>query len=78
MCFNLKNKKYCIENKEYGRDEYMKLKAGFITGRYSDTQVLFDKFLKERIKSIKICAYSRVSGLFGEYIVNSKIAQKMF
>jgi hypothetical protein len=52
LCSNLRNKSYCILNKQYGKEEYEKLKGEYIGDSFSkreNTEKLFKKLKLESI-----------------------------
>jgi len=44
MCWNLRNKKYCIENKEYSKEEYAKRIVEYQLGSFQAIELLREKF----------------------------------
>ncbi|MBU0667489.1 hypothetical protein KJ951_02325 [Patescibacteria group bacterium] len=46
MCWNLRHKEYCIENKQYSKEEYEKIMAGINIGSYSQYQKYKKQYLE--------------------------------
>ena len=44
MCWNLRNKKYCIRNKQYSKEEYEKELSKIDFGSYKNVKILKDEF----------------------------------
>jgi hypothetical protein len=78
-CINLRNKKYCIENVQYSKEDYEKTKKGLDFGSY---KVLID--FKNKYKSFILKYPYKYSGIFksidctGDNIVNSKNLKNCF
>lgn len=72
-CAGLRNKKYCVENKQYSKEEYEKIKAAI---NFCDPQQL--RALKERLKKIKLTSphhympSKNVQNVSGSHIYNCK------
>jgi hypothetical protein len=72
-CTNLRNKKYCIFNKEYSKEEYFKLFSKFNLGSNKSILEIKEKISNFWIKSIrKFMQGHRNVNVSGEYINNSK------
>ncbi|HLC94879.1 MAG TPA: hypothetical protein VJH89_00175, partial [Patescibacteria group bacterium] len=74
MCSNLRNKRYCIRNQQYGKDEYFKkLKEEFDFGSYRKLTAF-----KKEFETMAIFAIHRFSDLLnctnstGDMIMNTK------
>lgn len=79
LSFNLRNKQYYIENKQYSREEYMKRKEDFFTGSYEGQKKLFEKFLIMRTS--RVVKYARIingQATSGDLIFNSKNCQNSY
>ncbi|MEK7548258.1 MAG: hypothetical protein AAB540_05165 [Patescibacteria group bacterium] len=78
-CSNLRNQSFCIENKKYEKNEYFRKKAQMFTGRHSDFDLMFRRFLEMR--GSRIVKYAHNVGCencVGDYIKNSKNCTKCF
>jgi len=74
-CANLKNKEYCIFNKQYSKEDYFKELEKMDFGSYKTTSSLKAKFFE----FLKTIPYKFISGkqnynVSGDYIYNSKNA----
>ena len=73
MCWNLRQKEYCIENKQYTKEEYEKMLASYDTGSYKN----LEKY-KMRYKDLVLQAVRRHMEIIdsedctGDYIYNCK------
>lgn len=79
LCINLRNKQYCIENKEYSREDYFNIKKSLITGSSKKRNELFEKF-----KAMRQCRVTRAThtvnceNCTGDYLKNSKNCQNCY
>ncbi len=70
---NLRNKSYCIENKQYSKEEYLKKKAELVTGSYENQQALWKRFQKMRSQRVVLFAHIlNGENVSGELIFHSK------
>ncbi|MEK7672906.1 MAG: hypothetical protein AAB373_03405 [Patescibacteria group bacterium] len=79
LCFNLKNQKFCIENKQYSKEEYFEMQAKLINGSKETQRNLFSKFVVNRKN--KITKYAHVvncQDCSGDYLKNSKNCKLCF
>lgn len=79
LCFNLKNQKFCIGNKQFSKEEYFSRKKGLIDGSFKGYAKLFGEFLEKR--SLVVKKYAHMVGCQdceGDYIVDSKNCTKCF
>jgi len=78
-CVNLRNKKYCIFNKEYKKEEYLEKIKSFNLGSYKNLQKIkkevYEFWMKFPNKFIQGFQNTSVSG---NYIENSKEVYKSF
>ncbi|PIQ78621.1 hypothetical protein COV82_00470 [Candidatus Peregrinibacteria bacterium CG11_big_fil_rev_8_21_14_0_20_46_8] len=58
MSFNLRNRQYVIENKQYTKEEYFRRKAELMNGSYTTQQQLWEEFKKKRQE--RIVKYARI------------------
>ena len=78
-CVNLRNKKYCIWNKEYSKEEYQKEIKNWDLGSYKNIEKARKKFLELYYKTPRRFALIKNSeNVTGEDIVNSKNCQTCF
>lgn len=73
LCTNLVQKFYCIENKQYSKEEYFEKKKEFIMGSFKESSQLFEKFLQ--IRTQRIVKFSHMMNCInssGDYLKNSK------
>lgn len=79
FCCNLQNKSYCIENKQYTKEEYFKKKAEILDGSYANQQKNWEKFKKLRADRIVKYAHIMASeNCTGDYMKNSKSCENCF
>jgi hypothetical protein len=52
MCSNLRNKKYCIRNKQYTKEKYKEEIVNLITGKNSDINNFNNEFQELKLKAI--------------------------
>lgn len=79
LCFNLSNKSYCIENKQYSKEEYFAKKSELITGGFEKQQKLYKRFLELRKKRIvKYAHIVNAENSTGDYVINSKNCTNCF
>lgn len=79
LSFDMQNQEYCIENKKYPREEYLKRKSELITGKLSDTQKLLARFKEMRGKRIvKNGHIVSCQDCTGDYLKHSKNCTKCF
>jgi len=73
MCSNLRDKSYCILNKQYTREEYMEQYKDFIKNlstEFDKFRNYFTKIKKEAVK--KYCNNLQIENCIGDYIFKSK------
>lgn len=73
LCSNLKNASYCIRNKHYSKEEYLKLKDELITGSSVQRQALLNELVE--LKKSRVVKYAHVlncQDCEGEYLQNCK------
>lgn len=79
LCTNLVQKSYCIDNKQYSREEYLNKKNELIDGSYLKLEKLFEKFIKLRSdRFVKFSHIVNCQNSRGDYIVNSKNCDNCF
>jgi len=79
MCSNLRNKNFCIRNKQYKKEEYQKMIEGYNLSSYSNFQnfqVEFKKLIKTSIH--KFANIIKSLDVDGDYIKNSKNVHHSF
>jgi hypothetical protein len=73
LCTNLIRKSYCIENKQYSKEEYFEKKKELIDGSSSKLKKLFEKFLQLRAgRIVKFSHTVNCENCTGDYLKNSK------
>lgn len=73
LCTNLVQKQYCIENKQYSKEEYFEKKKELINGSSSKSKKLFENFLQLRTKRVvKFSHTVNCQNCTGDYLKNSK------
>ena len=79
MCFNLRNKNYCIRNKQYSREDYIKIINDFNLGSFVNIKQFkneFGKLIKNGIHKYTNITNSVNSS--GDNILNSRNAKISF
>ena len=78
-CSSLKNKKYCVFNKEYDKETYFEIKKLLLSGSFTARQKLYEKY-KNFTKGIpkKFIHEIRTENVSGDYIFNSKNVHNSF
>ncbi len=73
LCTNLVNKSYCIDNKQYSKEEYFQKKQEFLDGTFSKQQDNFERL--RQLMGQRIVKYAHIvssQNCTGDYIKNSK------
>lgn len=73
LCTHLVQKSYCIENRQYSREEYFEKKKKLLNGSYLNSKNLFEGFL--RLRASRLVKFSHMINCVnctGEYMKNSK------
>lgn len=80
MCWGLRNKEYCIENKQYTKEEYEKIMKSFDLGSFENY-----KKLQQRFKDVvgqnaphRFAIIDQSENCTGDYIIQSKNTQDSF
>lgn len=73
LCSNLRNKNYCIENKEYSKEEYLEKLASFEINKRSNVDELRNKFAQLKLSAIrKENNNQKTEDCTGDYLVECK------
>ena len=73
FCANLRQKEYCIFNKQYTKEEYLKLVGKYLDGSYSAAQSAIQEFENFLLTQQRRFAYFvNTENCTGDYIVESK------
>lgn len=73
LCANLHQKSYCIENKQYSREEYMAKKKELLIGSRENQKILYEKFMQMRAtRIVKNMHLLSCENCIGDYMKNSK------
>ncbi len=79
MCFGLRNKRYCIKNVEYTKEEYEKILSEINFSSRETRNKMFEEFKEFYIKKPHKFAYILKSvNSTGDFIVNSKNSKNSF
>lgn len=79
LCVNLRNKQYCVENKQYSKDDYVRMKNELIEGSLKKRTELFERFLKLREgRGVKFAHIVNCQSCTGDYLKNSKECHACF
>lgn len=79
FCFNLKNKQYCILNKQYSKENFFNELDKYKLNTYSGLQKATRQWTEEKIKYIKRANHNLMSeNCTGEYIFQSKNCHECF
>lgn len=79
LSFNLRNKSFCIENKQYSKEEYFEKKRAFLDGSFSTQQKLWKRFLELRAaRAVKYAHILNSENVSGDIIANSKNCRECF
>jgi hypothetical protein len=73
FCVNLVNQEYCILNKQYSKEEYMKIKENIFLNFKQSTQIYiteFDQLSKDALK--KYAHVEKIENSTGDYLKNVK------
>ncbi len=79
MCSNLRNKKFCIKNKQYSKEEYQKIISDIFPMSYASLEtfkVLFNNFKKDSIHRASYCF--QTEGSSGDFLFNTKNCNQSF
>ncbi|MDP2630652.1 MAG: hypothetical protein Q8P56_04545 [Candidatus Uhrbacteria bacterium] len=79
LCTNLKNKQYCIENMQYGRDEYFERKKQLLSGSYEQQRKNSQRFLE--LRGDRIVKYAHLitcEDSTGDYLKSCKASANTF
>ena len=78
-CVNLRNKKYCIFNQQYTKEEYQKIISGYVFGSHQALEKWKTKFAEFKKKFIVPTLVGRQNNnVSGNWIDNSKNVQRSF
>lgn len=78
-CINLRNKKYCIFNEQYTKEDYLKIKESFDFGSHKNLSQFKDKYKRFILKFPR--KYSNIiksADVTGDNIMNSKNIKNCF
>ncbi|MBU1703353.1 hypothetical protein KJ951_03035 [Patescibacteria group bacterium] len=80
QCWNSRNKKFCIKNKQYSKDEYFELMKLFNSGDHNQLNKAHDDFNKLlQTQAIhKALHVENSENCFGDYIFNSRNVRNTF
>jgi len=79
MCTDLRNKNYCYKNKQYGREEYMKILASYNLSTHAGQQKALKEF-EDMLKNYprKNLNIIRSNNVYGDGIMDSKDSHDVF
>ncbi|MBI2634143.1 hypothetical protein HYW82_00540 [Candidatus Peregrinibacteria bacterium] len=73
LSFNLRNKSYMIENRQYSKEEYMRKKKEILNGNFQSQQEMWRRFLESRARrTVKFTHVINGENVSGDIILNSK------
>ncbi|MBN2095991.1 hypothetical protein JW752_01170 [Candidatus Peregrinibacteria bacterium] len=79
MCWNLRQKQYCIENKQYSKEDYQKFLKQYDTGSYSNLQKYITRYQELIQKAVrKPAELISCEDCSGDYLYNCKNVHNSF